>query len=193
MRPNYQSFIAKVTLFFFTHLVCYSPVYAQTTSSSFDVSIAGKTTNIPVIYVTSDQVVDIIRETRLRGYTIKEGTFLQLTELEQGTPNQEASTEKEIPCDPDKKINDEKSSAGCATVGETKAPKPMKVEVPAADPAPYPVPEPLPPPEPPPQPVVQTNIGLHADVSYGGGRGGNIRVQANVGLNHWLWRRLRGR
>ena len=90
-------------------MVCYSPVYAQKQLHQSGIFIPAETNKLPVTYVTEDQVADIIRESQLRGYTVKEGTLLQLAELEQApaqvTQTDTTPVEKEQPCDPDKKKN----------------------------------------------------------------------------------------
>ena len=127
MQPRYRSFFARITLFFFTNMVCYSPVYAQKQLHQSGIFIPAETNKLPVTYVTEDQVADIIRESQLRGYTVKEGTLLQLAELEQApaqvTQTDTTPVEKEQPCDPDKKKKANSDEQVKDEAEKTKVPK----------------------------------------------------------------------
>jgi hypothetical protein len=139
-------------------------VYAYNDVDASETLVPLKSGKIPVTYVTPEQADDIIRESRLKGYTVREAAFQQLAELEQGVQPEAVTTGDKEPCE-----KNNRKDCNAESDKET-AQKPVEVDMPVTDAAPYPPPEPLPPPQPP---AVQTNVGVYADVAYGSGSGGS--------------------
>ena len=181
-------------------MVCYNPVFAQQPQfvvSDLPTQISPK--SLPVTYLSEEESKILIWDMQRRGYTVVEGTFEQLAELEQNTAKSVVTDkeglsddQKELECKKEKdnkESNEEKvenkvggtdlditnttKAKGCDSKNDSET-LTQPATLPPGEVVPpsesHPAPPPLPP-APHPPATVHTDVGIYADLSYGGSGG----------------------